>query len=217
MTISDIYGMQYNSKHRVYNIINNISGRKKASSISFGDLIDKYGNWEFCGGYENGEISCDGVKIHNVVAYKKGDKKMNHKMISVCVYADTTGLFSEYECDQDNLTYIDFPEKIVREWYEKEGLVEDTSIELDKPIEECTFEDWYKAVYTAEHTDGLYAFAESKGYVGNVDNDVNAGIFWTDCYGNDHIVYTGTVSECRMFGKEHDWELNEEVLDIKAM
>lgn len=81
------------------------------------------------------------------------------KLIPVCVYADTTGLYTDEECDRDNLCYIDFPERIVFDWF------------IQKQIEWCIdwdldFDDWLENEYTADDTDGLYQFAEGFGFHG---------------------------------------------------
>ena len=36
-------------------------------------------------------------------------KKRNETLIPVCVYCDSTGLFSETECERENLTDMYFP------------------------------------------------------------------------------------------------------------
>lgn len=90
---------------------------------------------------------------------------MEEKMITIGVYADTAGdLFSYSEIMEDNWADITLPERIVRKWYEEKGLAEDTSVELRKPIEECTFEDWYYEVSCGDDTDGLYDFSVSNGF-----------------------------------------------------
>ena len=43
----------------------------------------------------------------------------NEKLIPVCVYCSSTGLFSEEECNAENLTDMLFPGWIVNEWYKE--------------------------------------------------------------------------------------------------
>ena len=84
-----------------------------------------------------------------------------NKMISVCVYCDSTDLFTEEEIMQDNLCDLDFPEYIVRAWYEehKQAMDADTAAELRIPLSECNFEKWFNEVSTAIDTDGLFDWA----------------------------------------------------------
>ena len=69
------------------------------------------------------------------------------KTIPVCVFCDTTPLYTEEECDRDNLCSLQFPEHIEREWYG----------------ESTGFEDWLEE-YTADETVGLYDFAKQYGF-----------------------------------------------------
>lgn len=85
----------------------------------------------------------------------------NSEMIPVCVYCDSTDLFTEEEIMQENLCDLDFPEYIVRAWYEehKADFDEDTAHELKIPLSECNFYIWFNEVSTAIDTDGLYDWA----------------------------------------------------------
>ena len=78
-------------------------------------------------------------------------------MLRVLVYADTTGLFTEEEMSQDNCCDLLFPRWMVEEWYNNfsEGF-------YDK--EEYPFDRWYYEEYTADDTDGLYAFCVERGF-----------------------------------------------------
>lgn len=137
-------------------------------------------------------------------------------MLSVCIYADSTGLFKESECDSCNLVYMNFPEEIVRKYYEqnKEDFIEETSYELGIPEDECTFEDWYKSVYTAEDTNELYDFAIENGCIPKFGVEDHDAVFYRDDDNFKYIVFEGTYGECRQFGKENDWEYNGEELEI---
>lgn len=70
------------------------------------------------------------------------------KTIPVCVYRDTTPLYTDEECDHDNLCSLQFPDHIVREWYGKG----------------TGFEEWLEK-YTADETAGLYNFAKGYGFM----------------------------------------------------
>lgn len=69
------------------------------------------------------------------------------KTIPVCVFRDTTPLYTKEECNCDNLCSLQFPEHIVREWYG----------------ESIGFKDWLEG-YTADETVGLYDFAKQYGF-----------------------------------------------------
>ena len=76
-------------------------------------------------------------------------------MREICVYCDTTGLFTEAEIMKDNLTEIPFPDQIVRAWYDH------------CPHGYTTYEEWLDN-YTADDTDGIYEFAVSQfGFTGS--------------------------------------------------
>lgn len=74
-------------------------------------------------------------------------------MIYVCVYCDSTGLYTEEECDFDNMTYLQFPESIVKEWFDFKGYGKFTE-----------FHRWLSDEYTCDDTDGLYQFALDRGF-----------------------------------------------------
>lgn len=73
------------------------------------------------------------------------------KALPICVYCDSTDLYTEEEILLENLTDLFFPEHIVREWH--------SVIKSESP-----FEEWYNDICTAEDTDGLYDFARSRGF-----------------------------------------------------
>lgn len=83
--------------------------------------------------------------------------------MTLTVYADTTGLFTEEELWVDNLCDLEVPEEIVREYYEK--YKDELEGECVSNGYEPSFENWYTAVYTADSTDDFIAFAEDQyGY-----------------------------------------------------
>ena len=90
------------------------------------------------------------------------------ELIPVCVYCDSTGLYTEDECAYENLCEIMFPKWIVEKWYEinKKACDAESIRELGIPESEASFEVWYNDVYTADGTDGLYDFAVENGFVG---------------------------------------------------
>lgn len=138
------------------------------------------------------------------------------KMIYVTVYADTTGLLSEYECGRDNLIDLLFPESLVIKYYkENEDCFKgETADELGIPINECTFYNWFTAVYTAEDTDELYDFAVKNGYTPVFGIDKKDAVIYRDDCNFKYIVFEGTYDECRQFGKENDWEYHGNELEI---
>lgn len=96
---------------------------------------------------------------------------MDEELIPVCVYADSTGLYTEEEYLYWNLCDIMFPKWIVMKWYEgcKKTFKRKTAYELGVPESEVTFDMWYNDVYTADDTEGLYDFAVGFGFVGQKD------------------------------------------------
>lgn len=142
--------------------------------------------------------------------------EIEDEMISICVYKDTTGLFADYEM-VDNLIDIEFPEWIVRKWYEenKGNNDEETAHELNKLIEECTFEDWIKEVYTADGTDGLCDFAIENGFTPKFGSDNPSGVFIRDEYNYKYTIFEGTEIECREFCRQRKWEIGGIELEIR--
>ena len=87
-------------------------------------------------------------------------------MIFVCIYADTTGLFTNDQCDEDNMCNVAFPVEILRKWYEVHTEIAwETAADLKKPINEVTFEDWLNHTIWADDTDGLWQFSIDNGYM----------------------------------------------------
>lgn len=115
--------------------------------------------------------------------------------IEVTVYCDTTGLFSEAECNRDNMCDLMFEESIVEEWFE----------EKVSPNVDYGFELWYTEEYTCDDTDGLYDYAVSKGDHPYFDVCNLCNVFYRDPYNYKYVVFTGNLTECREFGRENDW------------
>ena len=101
--------------------------------------------------------------MNNMITYFEAEKdsrntyKLNNDiMIPVGVYRDSTGLYTHYECDNDNWEdEILFPTEIVRSYFYTNNI-----------SDEHTFEEWYKDEYTLDETDGLYNYAIKKGFYG---------------------------------------------------
>ena len=82
------------------------------------------------------------------------------------VYCDSTPFFTDEECDQENLTELEFPKSVVRSYY-NEQIYEPTPYCSIKQCEEdndmeTSFKDWLNS-YTADDTVGLYPYAINKG------------------------------------------------------
>lgn len=133
-------------------------------------------------------------------------EKKNEKLIPVCIYCDSTGLFSEEEYCTENLTDMMFPEWIVREWYkenEKE-CIKDCEAEHEEPC----FENWINNSYTADSTDGLYDFAVQKGFdpFFYMSNDCKDAVTYEDYEGKTVVVFKGKYLDCRKWAREHGWK-----------
>lgn len=127
-------------------------------------------------------------------------KNNKNEMIYITMYADDTGLFSEYECDRDNTVGFDVPRWILEDWYKQDEKVnkEETMDVLDVSEEEATFDKWIKEVYTHDAFIGFYEFCLIKGFVPKLlDKDVQDKVFYIDWDGNKQIMFEGTYDECR--------------------
>lgn len=133
-------------------------------------------------------------------------EKKNEKLIPVCIYCDSTGLFSEEEYCLENLTDMMFPEWIVREWYkenEKE-CIKDCEAEHEEPC----FENWINNSYTADSTDGLYDFTVQKGFdpFFYMSDDHKDAVIYEDHEGKTIVVFKGKYLDCRKWAREHEWK-----------
>lgn len=135
-----------------------------------------------------------------------------NEMMYVTMYADDTGLFSEYECNKDNTVGFDIPRWILEDWYkENEDLnKEQTMDELRVPEEEATFDKWIKEVYTHDDFIGFYDYCIIKGFVPNFYDEnideIQDKVFYIDWDGNKQIVFEGTYDECRRWCRYYNWE-----------
>lgn len=93
-------------------------------------------------------------------------KHNDYETLLVELYKDSTGLFSEEECNQNNWWAVEMPTWLVKKWYEKNETVfkEQTAYELKKDINDCTFEDWFFKVYILDDMDGIWDFAKENGF-----------------------------------------------------
>lgn len=133
----------------------------------------------------------------------------NDYLIPVCIYCDSTGLFSETEIFNDNLTEMFFPIWIVQEWYKEHEKDFIEACKTDSLKEPC-FETWINEVYTADDTDGLYNYAVEKGYDPKFEDNIN-NIREAIVYENENcetvVAFKGTYLECRKWAKKHEWKL----------
>lgn len=130
---------------------------------------------------------------------------MEEKMLVVGMYADQTGLFSEWEVNSENWCEVLIPESIVRKWYGRNELAINTAHELKIPLEEATFERWFNEVSWGGDTDGLFEFSIQNGHIPQIDYDGPATVQYVDSYGR-HVLFDGTYNECRQACREADWE-----------
>ena len=82
-------------------------------------------------------------------------------MLRVLVYADNTGLFTEEEIMQDNCCDLLFPRWMVEEFY---NTFTDEHYKKHYP-----FNVWFNEEYTADDTNGLYAFCKERGFTAQRD------------------------------------------------
>lgn len=90
----------------------------------------------------------------------------NEEMITVCIFADTTNQFTEEELDADNTCDMEFPRRIVYEYYKQREaeFVEETSDYLGIFLKDCSFDKWVNEVANCDDLCGLYDFALQRGY-----------------------------------------------------
>lgn len=146
----------------------------------------------------------------------KNKKHLPVKLIPVTIYCDSTELFSETECNTDNLTDMLFPGWIVNEWYKENEKV--FAPECKAEGYEPNAYNWYTEIFTADDTIGLYDFAVSKGYdpvFEFPDNTQNAVVYENLEY-DTVVVFTGTTMECRKWAREHDWKFTIGYSDTEA-
>ena len=129
---------------------------------------------------------------------------MEDKLLTIGMYADQTGLFSESELNNDNWCNVLIPESILRKWYEQNELAVYTADELDIPLEDATFERWLNDVSYGDDTDGLFYFSILNGYEPRLSYDGPATVQYVDSYGR-HVLMDGTWNECRQMCRDTEW------------
>jgi hypothetical protein len=128
-----------------------------------------------------------------------------NELLYVDVYADDTGLFTEEECDYNNITTLIVPRWIVEEWYKQYE-------------EEIVFDKWFREIYTCDDFIGFYDFCIVKGYIPNLlEDEVEAKVFFEDENDIEQIVYKGAYDECRRWGKQVNWKWKKHELKIKVI
>ena len=90
----------------------------------------------------------------------------NEEMITVCIFADTTNQFTQEEIEQDNTCDMEFPRRIVYEYYKQREseFIAKTACELGISKENCSFDKWVREASTCDDFDDLYDFALQRGY-----------------------------------------------------
>lgn len=136
----------------------------------------------------------------------KNKKHLPVKLIPVTIYCDSTELFSETECNTDNLTDMLFPGWIVNEWYKENEKV--FAPECKAEGYEPNAYNWYTEIFTADDTIGLYDFAIAKGYdpVFEISDNTQNAVVYENLEYDTVVVFTGTTMECRKWAREHDWK-----------
>ena len=151
----------------------------------------------------------------------------NTELIPITIYCDSTGLFSEKECDTNNLTDMLFPVWIVEAWYkENEQNCIEECLEIGECLEEKVepnFYNWYTSAYTATSTDGLYDFAVAKGYnpIFEIPDNTQNAVVYENLEYDTVVVFTGTTMECRKWARERDWKItighSDTEVDLKIL
>lgn len=133
--------------------------------------------------------------------------KNEERLVPVTIYCDSTGLFSEEECNTDNLTDMLFPGWIVNEWYKENERV--FAFKCEAEGYEANAYNWYTEIFTADDTIGLYDFAVAKGYdpVFEIPDHTQNAVVYENLEYDTVIAFKGTTMECRKWGREHDWKL----------
>lgn len=129
-----------------------------------------------------------------------------NELIPVCIYCDSTGLFSEEEYYSENLTDMMFPAWIVNEWYKKNE--KDFALECEAEGYKANIYNWYTEVYTADDTDGLYDFAVQKGFdpFFYMSDDHKDAVVYEDHEGKTIVAFKGKYLDCRKWAREHEWK-----------
>ena len=138
------------------------------------------------------------------------------KRIWVDIYCDSTGLFSEYECNVNNICSMSFDEDIVRKWYYDQEL---NKWEGDEDITYpySSFDQWIRESYICDEVDYLYDFAVENGDDPTFGIEGKSYVFYRDEDNYKYIVFEGNYDECRKFGRENDWVWGEDECELEVM
>lgn len=102
------------------------------------------------------------VQLTNFIWETINEKISTRKPVvyPVCIYKDTTGQYTDDECDADNCVEIPVPEDLLVQWFkDNDCWNQQTSAEI--------LEDLYKWVYeesTCDETCDLYDWLRAHGY-----------------------------------------------------
>jgi len=92
------------------------------------------------------------------------------KMLPVGIWKDTTGQYSDEECDEDNMVTIPVPQDLLWQWYMENAEFDREQCADQEPEggwAEITIEDmlrWLWEEYTLDETDGLYYWLAQHNY-----------------------------------------------------
>lgn len=89
---------------------------------------------------------------------------MDKNTLLVCVYRDTTGLYTEQEILSSNLTDMEFPRNIVEAFFVEKIAPNFPDVDADGEII-IGFDEWLD-MYDADDTENLYQFAKEHGFSG---------------------------------------------------
>ena len=78
----------------------------------------------------------------------------------ISVYADTTGCFTDKQCDVDNTAYLNLPKEMIREYFMKYCL-EDFRGDDTEVSDDGLFEEWLDE-YTNDDTIDLCGFLKEQ-------------------------------------------------------
>lgn len=96
------------------------------------------------------------IKVEEKERKDMENKNANKETVTIDMYADSTGLYTEAECNEDNTASFDVPVEIVREYFYKE---------LKDYYPDKTYEEWITEEYTMDDFEhGFIDLAEKRGY-----------------------------------------------------
>lgn len=82
-------------------------------------------------------------------------------MIEMGLYADSTDLYTEYECNEENGVYLRFPKEMVRQYFKE---TQEETYRIDESVDsDLLFEEWL-INYDYGDTNDLYYYAKEHGF-----------------------------------------------------